>query len=117
MNHARQPVATTICLSQPGGYYFISLLDVKYFEAADNYTWVYTGRDPGRVITGHRLHQIETMLCGRFFCRIHRSFIVCLLHVQEMDNYKTSIKLDNGAWLPLGRRFRKQFLQQVAFCK
>ena len=106
-----------ICLPHLRGYLFFSPLDVEYFEAENNISWVFTAGSPGKYIISVRLHQIEESLCGPLFCRIHKSFIVCLRHVREMDPDKTSIMLDNGTWLPIGRAYQKQFLERMIFCK
>lgn len=106
-----------ICLPQARGYIFIFPHDVEYFEADDNYTWVYTTQHPGKRMISVALHRVDETLEGDFFCRIHRSYIVGISHISEMDPDKTSVRVNCGAWLPIGRSYRKRFFDRLNFCR
>ena len=57
---------------------------------------------------GYLLGEIEKILADRQFCRIHRSFIVNLQHVDSYDS--KSVTLKNGETLPLkSKDFQRAF--------
>jgi DNA-binding LytR/AlgR family response regulator len=65
-------------------YQRIALGDVRYIEARRNYCRVVI---PGRIYTvASRLMDFEEALPSPAFCRIHRSVIVGLSHVEYFDH-------------------------------
>ncbi|MBR6830953.1 MAG: LytTR family transcriptional regulator, partial [Tidjanibacter sp.] len=49
----------------------------------------------------------EQGLCAECFMRIHKSYIININHVKEI-NYNRAI-MSNGKKIPIGEIFRKQF--------
>src|SRR4051812_44765040 len=103
-----------LCLPTTTGYAFFSIPDISYFEAADNYSRLCTTKSSAKVLIIQSLCQLEEVLDGTPFCRIHRSFIVNLSHITQMEYRKTRLQLFTGVALPLGRRYQHHFFQQLA---
>src|SRR3954470_7200721 len=90
----RQPQPSSglrLCLPTTMGYAFFSMADISYFEAAANYSWLYPAKNSGRVLIIQSLCQLEETCDGCLFCRIHRSFMVNLSHITQMQYDKTRL--------------------------
>lgn len=72
--------------------------DILYAESQAHYMLIRTAREEYKCRM--TLPELQDML-GRGFARCHRSFIVGLRHVSRVT--KTSVILDQGADLPLGK--------------
>ncbi|HXE56633.1 MAG TPA: LytTR family DNA-binding domain-containing protein [Gemmatimonadales bacterium] len=88
--------------------------EVEWFEAADNYVRLHAG---GR---GHLLREtikrLETRLDPRRFARIHRSAIVNLDRVRELQplaNGEYAVFLGSGTRLILSRTYRDAFQARI----
>jgi len=103
----------TLCLPTTTGYAFVSMADISYFEAAANYSWLYTSKNSGRVLIVQSLCQLEGTFNDSPFCRIHRSFMVNLSHITQMEYDKTRLHLFTGVTLPLGRSYQQHFFQKI----
>lgn len=82
--------------------------DILYLEADDSYAFVHTST--GKYYLTHTMKSMEEKLVGMGFQRIHKSFVVNLdkvSSIQEGYVFIDSIKL------PLGRKFRQEFLQAL----
>ena len=76
----------------------IAVDEMVYGESDGHYVLLHTGNDSYRL----RMTVPElTEYLGDGFCRISRSFVVGLAHVQRVG--KTVVTLDNGTELPQGR--------------
>lgn len=92
----------------------VSAGQLLYFEAADNYVFVYymNGNKPEKQILRNSMKKIEKQLDGTSFKRCHRSFLVNLQKVEVVDygQSKCRIKLSGlEQWLPVSRNFYPGF--------
>ena len=83
----------------------ISYDDIKYVEAFADYVKIYIPEK--RIVTLQTMKKMETKLPADKFCRIHRSFIVGLKHI---ESYNTSEVEVNGNKLPIGKNFKDNFM-------
>jgi two-component system LytT family response regulator len=99
--HARIPIKTN------GRVLFLRPEHIDWLEAADNYVRVHT-RDDSHLVRD-TLSEFETRLDPARFARIHRSAIVNLDRVKELQplfHGEYSVLLENGTRLTLSRRYR-----------
>lgn len=92
-----------------GATFFIPLRDVYYFEAVDNYVFIYTQQQIYRSTA--RLYALEQRLQGMLFSRISKSTILNLkqLHcVQVIKNARLQGTLTNGEKLIISRQYVPQ---------
>ena len=92
-----------------GATFFIPLRDVYYFEAVDNYVFIYTQQQVYRSTA--RLYALEQRLQGMLFSRISKSTILNLkqLHcVQVIKNARLQGTLTNGEKLIISRQYVPQ---------
>jgi len=88
--------------------------EVDWIEAADNYARVHTAR--GRYLVREPIKTLERKLNPRQFARVHRSAIVNLTRVRELQPMfggEYVIILSTGAKLTLSRGYRDTFRSRL----
>ncbi len=88
----------------------IGISQIRYVEAMSEYLRIYLDGDPKPVITLLSMKKIEERLPAHFM-RIHRSYIVNLQKVQEVN--KNRVILDADTLLPIGDMYRETFQQYL----
>ncbi len=83
----------------------ISYDDILYVEAFADYVKIYIPEK--RIVTLQTMKKMENKLPADKFCRIHRSFIVGLKHI---ESYNTSEVGVGGKRLPIGKNFKDKFM-------
>lgn len=96
--------------SAAGRIYFVRVKDIDWIEADGNYLRLHVGEQvhPLR----ETMHALEVRLKGLPFIRIHRSTIVNIDRVKEVEPWFTGeyiIYLDSGKELTLTRTYRDRF--------
>jgi two-component system LytT family response regulator len=86
---------------------FVALSDIDWIEAADNYVRLHAGSE--RHLVRETMSGLEARLDPARFARIHRSAIVNLSRIRELQstfNGEYAVLLDSGAKLTLSRSYR-----------
>jgi len=84
----------------------IAIADIRYVEGMSEYLKIHlTGQKP--VITLLSMKKMEEYLPSTLFMRIHRSYIVNLRKIQEVN--KNRVILDADTSLPVGDLYKDQF--------
>jgi DNA-binding LytR/AlgR family response regulator len=60
----------------------------------------------GRYVTLERMKNMEELLDGKLFFRVHRSFIIRLDEVRGMEGYQ--LNLSNGMQIPVSREKKEE---------
>ncbi len=84
----------------------ISLSDIRYIEGMSEYLKIYLTGQSKPIITLLSMKKMEDFLPSNFM-RIHRSYIVNLNCVNEVN--KNRIIMDSETYLPIGDNYREQF--------
>ncbi len=84
----------------------ISLSDIRYIEGMSEYLKIYLASTPKPIITLLSMKKMEDFLPQNFM-RIHRSYIVNLNAVQEVN--KNRIIMDADTYLPIGDNYKEAF--------
>ena len=90
-----------------GRVVFVRTPDVDWIEAMDNYVRLHVGRDVH--VMRETLSSLETRLAGHSFLRIHRSTIVNVDRIREVQPWFAGdyvVILADGTKLTTGRRYR-----------
>lgn len=74
---------------------FVDVADIVRFEAERNYTWIYLS-DANKVIIPKTLKEYEMMLEDEGFFRSHRSHLVNLSFVKELNADENIVLMDNS---------------------
>ena len=84
----------------------ITLADIRYIEGMSEYLKIYLDSQTKPIITLLSMKKMEDFLPQNFM-RIHRSYIVNLDYVQEVN--KNRIIMDTDTYLPIGENYKEQF--------
>ena len=84
----------------------VSIGDIRYIEGMSEYLKVWLNGKTKPIITLLSMKKMEERLPD-FFMRIHRSYIVNLTKIQEVN--KNRILLDNNTYLPIGDLYKEKF--------
>lgn len=106
--------ASRILVKDNGRMFFVKTSEIDWIEADRNYVRLHVG-DQAHAIRD-RISHLEESLDPRLFARIHRSTIVNLNRVREMQQWLSGdymVMLDNGTQLRLSRHYRDRVEKQV----
>ena len=107
-----------LCIPSIKGFKVVDLADLLYAEAAGNYTNFHFSNH-ATICSSKPIHEYEELLSDVGFARIHKSFLVNLLHVKEyIRGEGGSVILSNTKKVEVARRKKDEFLEKMkAFFK
>ena len=88
----------------------VSISDIRYIEAMSEYLKVYLESEPKPIITLLSMKKMEERLPS-YFMRIHRSYIINLTKIQEVN--KNRVIMDSDTYLPIGDMYKDSFQQYL----
>ena len=97
-----------IMIRSGSGWKLFPLASVHWIEGADYYARVHTAQGPH--ITRESLQRLSQMLDPRTFVRVHKSAIVNVDHIEEIQPLtqgRLTLVLRGGARIPMSRRRRQ----------
>lgn len=106
--------ASRILVKQDGRMFFVKTTDIDWIEADRNYVRLHVGAVAHTI--RERISHLEEALDPRLFARIHRSTIVNLNRVREMQQWFSGdyvVILEDGTRLRLSRHYRDRVEKQV----
>jgi two-component system LytT family response regulator len=107
--------SSRILVKHDGRMFFVKVGDIDWIEADRNYVRLHVGTEQHTI--RERISHLEESLDPRLFARIHRSTIVNLNRVREMQQWFSGdyvVILDNGTRLRLSRHYRDRVEKQVS---
>lgn len=84
----------------------IAISDIRYIEAMSEYLKIHLDSQPKPIITLLSMKKMEERLPD-YFMRIHRSYIINLKQIQEVN--KNRVIMDADTYLPIGDNYRDAF--------
>ena len=105
---------TRLVIKSGGRIVFLRVEEVDWIEAADNYVRVHAGREA--YLIRETLQSLERRLDPGQFLRIHRSFLVNLDRIRELQpmfHGDYVVKLADGTELMLSRNYREKLLEPL----
>lgn len=91
--------------------YFINPATIIYCESNSNYTTLYF-TDKSKLVVTKTLKEVEELLAGYNFCRVHHSYIINLAEVKRyVKQDGGSIEMTDGAQLPISRQRKDEVMQ------
>ena len=106
--------ASRILVKQDGRMFFVKTTEIDWIEADRNYVRLHVGKTAHTI--RERISHLEGTLDPRLFARIHRSTIVNLNRVREMQQWFSGdyvVILEDGTKLRLSRHYRDRVEKQV----
>jgi two-component system LytT family response regulator len=96
-----------IVVKNAGRIFFLNVEEIDWIEAADNYVRLYVGKD-SHLVQG-TMSKLESKLDPELFLRVHRSTIVNITRIKEMQplfHGEYAITLASGKALTSSRSYR-----------
>ena len=84
----------------------VKLSDIRYIEGMSEYLKVWVDNEPKPIITLLSMKKMEERLPDCFM-RIHRSYIIHLDKIQEVN--KNRVIMDADTYLPIGDLYKEAF--------
>lgn len=105
----RISTAKTVCLSLPYNQKItVNILDIKMIQSVRNYAeYVISDHEPVRIRA--KLDDIENELDKHLFARPHKSFIINMSYIKDIDNPNMMIKLKSGEIIPISKTYKRDF--------
>jgi len=104
-----EPYTTRMIFKSRGRILFLSVDDIRWIEAQENYVRICTGKDSH--LLRETIGSLENRLDPNSFLRVHRSAIVNLHHVKEVKNESdgdATVVLKSGEQVPMSRSYRSK---------
>ena len=84
----------------------VSIPDIRYIEGMSEYLKVWIEGETKPIITLLSMKKLEERLPD-YFMRIHRSYIINLMKIQEVN--KNRVIMDSDTYLPIGDLYKEAF--------
>ena len=100
-----------IAVRSGGNTHFLRPDDISWVEAAGDYVTIYTTKQ--HFVVREAMHDMEQRLAPHHFHRVHRSSLVSLGKVRELeikDSGDTELVLDDGTRVKVGRAYKDAVL-------
>lgn len=111
--NAGKPVEMRLCLPTFKGFIVLKLEEIIYCEAERSYTLFHLVEGKP-IMVSKPLLDYEQMLTDTPFFRVHKTFLINLLHVKEYQRGEGGvIIMTNGAQIDVSRRKKEQFLERI----
>ena len=85
----------------------INIGDIRYVEGMSEYLRIYLDNRPKPLIVLLSMKKLEERLPSHTFMRIHRSYIINLRKIQEVN--KNRVIMDADTYLPIGDMYKDTF--------
>lgn len=105
-----------IMINTNDGAIFIKVADIIKLESESNYTILYL-ENTKKIIASKTLSVFEEMLEPLNFMRVHRSFVINLTKIKniESDNGNYLAKMTDNTKVEISRRKKKDFFEKIAY--
>lgn len=85
---------------------------IVFIEGMSEYLRIHVADQPKPIIILLSMKKMEERLSNADFMRIHKSYIINLLHIAEIK--RSRVVLDNGAEIPVGDSYRERLNDYVS---
>lgn len=107
----KNPDFPTIALPTMEGLEFVEINKIVNCESDSNYTYIFT-EEGEKFYVSKTLKDIEEMLKGHNFVRVHNSHLVNILHVKRyIKGRGGELVLKNGKYVPVSRSKKEDLLK------
>jgi two-component system LytT family response regulator len=113
INKAGFPLEMRLCLPTQKGFTIVKLEEIIYCEAQRSYT-IFRLLNNKSIMISKPLFDYDRLLADTIFLRVHKSFLINLLHVKEYQRGEGgTVIMSNGMEIEVSRRKKEQFLVKV----
>jgi two-component system, LytTR family, response regulator len=113
LQKSQTPQEMKLCIPSVKGFQVVDLKNILYCEASGSYTNFYF-TDKHIVCSAKTIHEYEELLSDAGFVRIHKSYLINLLHVKEyIRGEGGAVLLSNGGEVEVSRRKKDFFISRM----
>lgn len=113
LQQKNSPYNMKLCIPSLKGFQVVELNDILYAESSGNYTNFYFNNIQ-RICTSKPLHEYEVLLADSGFIRVHKSFIINLVHVKEyVRGEGGTVILSDGKEVEVSRRKKDLLISKM----
>lgn len=113
LQKTQSPQEMKLCIPSLKGFQVVELKDILFCEASGSYTNFYFA-NKHMVCTAKAIHDYEELLTDAGFVRLHKSFLVNLLHIKEYQRGEGgTVILTDGKEVEVSRRKKDIFLSRM----
>lgn len=113
LQKTQSPQEMKLCIPSLKGFQVVELKDILFCEASGSYTNFYFA-NKHMVCTARAIHDYEELLTDAGFVRLHKSFLVNLLHIKEYQRGEGgTVILTDGKEVEVSRRKKDIFLSRM----
>ncbi len=103
----------SLFINESGRIQIIEIDEIEFLAANGNYT-IINMVDNKKVVSSESLVYFEDVLPCNAFCRIHKSHIIHLSQIKELEMGRTgTVFLNSGQSLPIASRRKKECLEKL----
>ncbi|MFT3908369.1 MAG: response regulator [Ferruginibacter sp.] len=107
------PMEMKLCLPTQKGFTIVKLEEIVYCEALRSYT-IFRLADNKTIMISKPLFDYDRLLADTVFFRVHKSFLINLMHVKEyLRGEGGSVIMSNNMEIEVSRRKKEMFLARV----
>lgn len=105
-----------IMLNTNDGAIFVQVKDIIKLESESNYTILYLENNK-KIIASKTLSVFEEMLEPLNFLRVHRSFVINLTKIKNIENDANNYfaKMTDNSKVEISRRKKKEFFEKITY--
>jgi two-component system LytT family response regulator len=113
ISKAGSPLEMRLCLPTLKGFSIVKLEEIVYCEAQRSYT-IFRLANNKTIMISKPLFDYDRLLADTIFLRIHKSFLINLMHVREyVRGEGGTVLMSNGMEIEVSRRKKELFLTKV----
>jgi two-component system LytT family response regulator len=113
INKTGSPLEMRLCLPTQKGFSIVKLEEIVYCEAQRSYTRFHLLNNKF-ITVSNPLFDYDKVLTDTTFLRVHKSFLINLLHVKEYTRGEGgTVIMSNNMEIEVSRRKKKQFLIKI----
>src|SRR5689334_18975206 len=100
------PINNTIMIPYAKGLAVVDINSIVRIEAVSNYSRIFLA-DGRQFLVSKVLKQMESMLSGKGFARVHRSHLINAAYIQAYNFRRLRVRLRNNEEIVISRRKRR----------
>lgn len=113
ISQSGSPQKMKLCIPSLRGFQVVDLNNILFCEAAGSYTNFHLGNQP-LICSARPIYEYEEMLADSGFVRIHKSYLVNLLHIKEyVRGEGGTVILSNNMEIEVSRRKKDLFINRM----
>jgi two-component system, LytTR family, response regulator len=114
LEHLQKKQPRRISIPTFAGLQFITVDDIVYLQASDNYTYIYLA-DGHKYLVSRTLKEFEDLLPSDAFLRIHHAHIINKSFVEQyIRGDGGQVMMRNGVVLDVSKRKKAEFLKAIS---